>query len=581
MTAWCTVLASTVVLTPIGAVPAGAGPTDVSVRTLYFDVSVGPDEDERCVVVGDLYVPTGVTAESRAPAVLTTNGFGGSKNDLVNSARMYAEGGYVVLAYSGLGFGGSSCKITLDHPEFDGRAARALVSYLGGSEGIAFADPGFTRPETPLDRVILDEPGDPRVGMTGASYGGAVQFAAASVDPRIDTIVPMITWNDLSHSMAPNGAEQTTGVDSSVPGAAKLLWTAGFFTQGVISPGAAGYQSDPARADGCPNFEPWVCPAFTNAIAQGIPDEESVRRFREVSVTSYVSRIRIPVLLIQGEQDTLFDLGEASATFDALRGQGTPVSMIWQRWGHGSLAHTPGDYDAKRPDARTQYVPMRIMAWLDHHLRGAPVDSGPAFSYFRPWVAYDGIAGPAYATSDTFPVGMPTPLHLSGDSELIPQPQSVVAGQQSFSTGAGGLPTGLAPPSMMHVGGLPPLQRPGSEAQWTTEPFAAPFDVVGSPVLRVRLGASTPPVVFAKIYDVRPDGTATTVEGLVTPARVLTTDSVVEITLSAIVHRFEPGHRLRVALSGADNNFRGGLTPARVTVTTGDPGQMLTVPVVP
>ena len=52
-----------------------------------------------------------------------------------------------------------------------------------------------------LDVVQLDGlpiANDPRVGMVGGSYGGQVQFAAAGVDQRIDTIVPLITWNDLS-----------------------------------------------------------------------------------------------------------------------------------------------------------------------------------------------------------------------------------------------------------------------------------------------------------------------------------------------------------------------------------------------
>ena len=44
---------------------------------------------------------------------------------------------------------------------------------------------------------------DPRVGMIGGSYGGEIQFAAAAVDARLDTIIPMITWNDLTYSLGP------------------------------------------------------------------------------------------------------------------------------------------------------------------------------------------------------------------------------------------------------------------------------------------------------------------------------------------------------------------------------------------
>ncbi len=59
-----------------------------------------------------------------APAILTTNGFGGSKDDQKKTAEFYASQGYVVLSYSGLGFGGSGCKITLDDRDYDGKAGK-------------------------------------------------------------------------------------------------------------------------------------------------------------------------------------------------------------------------------------------------------------------------------------------------------------------------------------------------------------------------------------------------------------------------------------------------------------------------
>lgn len=558
--------------------PSAADQAPVTVRTVYFAVHVGPADDQRCVIVGDLYTPADATAASPAPALLTTHGFGGSKNDLAVFAKMYAARGYVTLAYSSLGLGGSTCKATLDDPDYDGKAARALVSYLGGESGIAFSDPAVTRPQPPLGIVTLDGRHDPRIAMVGGSYGGQVQFAAASLDPRIDTIVPMITWNDLSQSIAPNGNDATTVDNNTVPGATKLPWIFGFFANGALAPGIGGYAADQHRADGCPNFEPWLCPAFAHAVTEGFPTADAVRRFRRVSVSSYVDRIRIPVLLIQGEQDMLFDLNEASATFTALREKGTEVSMIWQQWGHGRLTHTPGDYDAQRPDPQSQYIPMRILAWLDHHLRGVPADAGPTFSYFRPWVPYNGIATPAYGASDTFPVGVDTVMRLSGGNALVPDAGAVTPDVQTFSTAGTGLPTSFAPPSMAHLDGVPPIDLPGTRAQWTSAPLAAPLDVVGSPVLRVRLESSSPPLVFAKLEDVAPDGMASSINGMVTPARAEQTDSVLTIDMAAIVHRFEAGHRLRVVLTGADNNFRGSLVPNQVTIRTGDPDQTLTLP---
>src|SRR3954454_19519796 len=121
------------------SVAASAGADAVyTVQTLHFKVTAG--SEGVCDVVGDLYTPTAATSASRVPAILTTNGFGGSKDDQAGVGRYFSSQGYVVLSYSGLGFGGSDCKITLDDPDYDGAAASQLVSFLGGASGIAYAD---------------------------------------------------------------------------------------------------------------------------------------------------------------------------------------------------------------------------------------------------------------------------------------------------------------------------------------------------------------------------------------------------------------------------------------------------------
>ncbi len=221
----------------LAAAPLVAAPTSaqaavtVKVTPLHFKVNIGPTGSEVCDIVGDLYTPSTATSAHRVPALLTTNGFGGSKDDQAGIGQRFASRGYAVLSYSGLGFGGSGCKITLDDPDWDGKAASQLVSYLGGKSGIAFTDAKHTIPAPVLNVVQRDAKdhsghaaaNDPRVGMVGGSYGGQVQFAAAAVDKRIDTIVPVITWSDLSYSLSPNNTSQTTGVQTSTPGAAKLV----------------------------------------------------------------------------------------------------------------------------------------------------------------------------------------------------------------------------------------------------------------------------------------------------------------------------------------------------------------------
>src|SRR4051794_22988234 len=292
--------------------PAEAVDPAYTVQTLHFAVQTGPTGATPCDIVGDLYTPTGASPAARVPAILTTNGFGGSKDDQAGLGKAFSARGYVVLSYSGLGFGGSGCKITLDDPDWDGKAASQLISYLGGAPGIAFTDAAHTTPAPALNVVVHDakdhaghaQTYDPRVGMVGGSYGGGIQFAAASVDPRLDTIVPLITWNDLSYSLDPNNTAPTTGVSTSTPGAIKLNWGLGFSAEGVLD-GLENAQGDPSRLYPCPNFADWVCPALVTAGTTGYFMPDAIAATRHASVASFIGKVKVPVLLMQGENDTL------------------------------------------------------------------------------------------------------------------------------------------------------------------------------------------------------------------------------------------------------------------------------------
>src|SRR3954447_13464556 len=276
-----------------GASSAHATGPGVKVRTLHFTTHVGPSRSTTCDVVGDLYRPRSATRRHPAPAILTTNGFGGSKDDQKAEAQAVARHGYVVLSYSGLGFGGSGCKIQLDDPAWDGRAAAQLIRFLGGGarwkEG---ARVGY---------VIHDRRAvngrrykhDPRVGMIGGSYGGQIQFAAAQATPRLDAIIPIITWNDLAYSLVPNNSALVHGVTSSVPGIPKFEWATLFFSEGAFVDGITGIDNDPSCDTNCPNFDPGVCPAFVKNAAVGYPDTQTLNLLRHASVSSYIDKIRI------------------------------------------------------------------------------------------------------------------------------------------------------------------------------------------------------------------------------------------------------------------------------------------------
>jgi predicted acyl esterase len=348
------------------------------------------------------------------------------------------------------------------------------------------------------------------------------------------------------------------------------------------------------RNVGCPNFVTEVCVAKAQMDAVGYPTEDTIALSRHASVSTYIKNIRVPTLLMQGENDTLFNLQEAVATYQALQAQGTETKMIWQSWGHSGLAPAPGELDMRHPEQ--SYEGQRVIAWFQRYLEDRPVDTGPEFSYFRDWVSYSDIATPAYGSSATYPAGGSQQVFLSGSDRLVTSKRAVVPGSATYANLAGEVPLSFSEVSAVQGDPVPndltaPYDTPGSFASWSTTPLAAPVVSVGSPRLTLHLSSAVAAaaqsagpagqlLLFAKIYDVAPDGSITLVNRLISPARVADVTGPVTIELPGVVHRYEAGHVLRVVVAATDAAYRNNAIVAPVTVLTSPaaPGT-LTMPV--
>ncbi len=549
----------------------GTADKQVTVTALKFTIRA---QGRTCAVDADLYRPAGVDKAHPAPAVLTTNGFGGNKADgsTAGTAKAFAARGYVTLAYSGLGFGKSGCPISLDAPGTDGRAASRLIDFLAGTRA---ADDG-----TRVDYVTEDRPGDPRVGMIGGSYGGAIQMATAAVDHRVDALVPMITWNDLSYALDPNNV-----ADRKVPGAFKWQWTNGFYLIGESRPITLP-NLDPSRWGtlGCVHFVSDACKTIgllnSGSYPTG-PTAAMLRYARSVSPVSYLDRVEAPTLLIQGQTDSLFNLNEATATYQALRGNGTTTKMIWQSWGH-SGGQAPGELDLSQGNLETSYTGQRILAWFDRYLRKQRhTDTGPAFAYYRDWQSGYGEASKVPPLSQK--------VYLSGDGKLVDNRAKVARGSRTYTNSL--VPTSHSESSLAGMIGLPdpaPYDTPGTYLGWDTDPLKSPVDIVGS--AKATLKVSSPAaratqnsgdaadklVLFAKLYDVAPDGTKTLVRRLVAPVRVPDVTKPFTVALPGIAHRYEAGHRIEFAIAASDDASLGnkGVKPVTVVSAPGDTGTL-------
>ncbi|MCW8377569.1 CocE/NonD family hydrolase [Streptomyces justiciae] len=561
----------------LGATLATPAPAtgQYTVTALKFTVQAG---GRACTIDADLYRPTGV---DRAPAVLATNGFGGSKSDGSTDVigKAFAERGYVSLVYSGLGFGNSGCLISLDDPDIDGRAASGLIDFLAGKRA---ADDG-----TKADFVTLDRKGDPRVGMIGGSYGGAIQLATAAVDHRVDALVPMITWNDLAYSLDPNNAAR------AVPGAFKWQWTNGFYLIGESQP-LTTVNLDPSRINspGCLHFVTDACDTVRTLNSGSYPAADTAELLayaRSVSPVSYLSRVKAPTLLVQGQADSLFNLNEATATYKTLKAQGTTAKMIWQSWGH-SGGQVAGELNLSQGNLESSYVGKRVLAWFDRYLRKQKnTNTGPAFAYYRDWIT---DPNGTYATAGSLPV-LSQKLYLSGDGKLVDNRGKVTRGSRTYSNWL--VPTSHSESSLAGIVGLPdpaPYDTAGTYLGWISEPLARATDVVGAPKATLKVvspkaertqnsgNAADKLVLFAKLYDVAPDGTQTLVHRLVAPVRVPDVTRSFTVTLPGIVHRYEQGHRLRFVVAASDDAYFGnrGIKPVTVVSAPGDTG-VLELPV--
>lgn len=460
----------------------------------------------------------GLKPGERAPSVLVGPGWsspGEANPDAASVPAVGATGvgplrraGFNVLTWDPRGFGESGGTVQVDDPAFEGRDAQALLDWLA------------RQPE-----AQLDGPGDPRVGMSGVSYGGAIQLVLAAIDDRVEAIVPGIAWRSLITSLYE---------DATV----KSGW-------GLVLTGAGN-----ARG----RLDPHIQNAFGESVVDERWSDETVAWFSGKGAANLIQQVRIPTMIVQGIADNLFPLDEAVRNHEVLARNGVPTRMLWFCGGHGTCVTDPGDVSR---------IERETIAWLRRHvMKDRSVDTGAPFA----WVDQHG----RFHESGAFPLRAGAPLAGEGSGPL-----------PLTATGGSG---GVTPRDGDPIGGLGAPFAASRAANAVNVAIPGPDrerQVVGAPRLELTYSGLSSKVdnrIFAQVVD---DATGHVLGNQVTPIPV-TLDGerhTVARDLEMVAAVAKPGLGYTLQLTPTSTLYNvaqrnGGLVQvesAKVTLPTGEP----------
>ena len=462
------------------AVPVGASTTDrdltsfdgTKIRIHWFPDPSGTGVSHPTVLMGPGWGQAGDTD-------VTQTAIQG-----VLSISQLWHGGFNVLTWDPRGFGMSGGVATVDSPAYEGRDVSAIINWVAQQPG-----------------VELDRPGVPRIGMVGASYGGGIQFAAASQDCRIDAIAPTIAWHSLLTSLDKNATP-------------KSGWG------NILESVAASAHVDPV-----------IVTSDQQANSTGTVDPQGIAFFTSRGPAQYLSRIRIPTLILQGTVDDLFTLDEGIENYEALRAQGTPVSMAWFCGGHGVCLTDPGT---------AINISQLALAWMQHYVaRDTSVSVQRGFAFVDQ-------NGTSYA-APSYPLSTDGSFTATGSGTLV------------LRAGGGSGPPTVAPNAQagnaVDAVAYRVTPGPATNAVDVTVPLDRRAVIVGAPSLTLTYSGTVPtgtlPTrVFAQLVD---PATGIVVNNQVTP---------IPVTLDGHVHT------LTIPMEAVSYSATGGATLTLQVVAT-------------
>jgi ABC-2 type transport system ATP-binding protein len=332
--------------------------------------SVANGEDAE--ILYHLFLPDGASADDPVPVVMQTHGWGGRGATDITDENEFIKAGYGLLTWDQRGFAASGGKVHVDSPLYEGQDAMRLIDMLA-------SDP----------RIDQEAAGDPRIGMSGGSYAGGIQFVTAALDKRVDAIAPEIAWNNLSNTLAPHGV-------------IKLQWSLLLYGAGAT----VAY----AQHDG---YDFGLHRALAESAANGAWSKATQEFFESRGPWNFLEDIEAPTFIIQATTDTLFPPSQAADNWEALKRYGNArLKMAWYCGGHGVCdPFDPG------PGG---YIEARIVKWFDRYVKDERVRTGRKFEYLD----QKGV----WHKARNYPVPRATTITSDKESGVVATPGEPTAG---------------------------------------------------------------------------------------------------------------------------------------------------------
>ncbi|HEU0303323.1 MAG TPA: alpha/beta fold hydrolase [Gaiellaceae bacterium] len=266
-----------------------------------------------------LYLPDGAAPAGGWPAIMLLHGLGGDRH------------GMNALAEQAFLPGEQYAVLTYDARGHGGTGGFVTVD---GPREIADVREAFEW------LAVRPDVSDTRIGAWGISYGGGAIWNAIVAGVPFAAAETCETWTDLYSALVPQDLSKSgviTGFLAEIPA-------------GLLAPGLEAIKEWGLTSSNLPALR-----AFAN----------------ERSVLSRLSSVTTPVMMMQGRRDFAFGIDQATRAYAALGG---PKALWIGNHGHAPSAFPAADTTAMMAAGRT---------WFDRHLRGLPVDTGPAVRLAR------------------------------------------------------------------------------------------------------------------------------------------------------------------------------------------------------